>query len=67
MMLKLKSKGETPAMGKMALQHNRNFKKFSLTSELSYRQGTRWFGAEAAPEERVGTATALTKIDQLQP
>ena len=48
--------------GKLSLQHNRNFKKFSLTSELSYRQGTRWFGAEAAPEESVGTATALTKL-----
>ncbi|WP_429635335.1 ShlB/FhaC/HecB family hemolysin secretion/activation protein, partial [Staphylococcus aureus] len=36
-----------------------------LDAGISYQRGTRWFGAQPAPEEFTGDATALSKITQL--
>jgi len=42
--------------------NNRFFFDTTLSSDLSYRKGTRWFGALPAPEESIGEATALSDI-----
>lgn len=48
---------------KLGLQHRHYLPaNVTLNADLSYQHGTRWFGAQPAPEEETGDATALSKI-----
>lgn len=47
------------------LQHTHYFGQATLDAGISYQRGTRWFGAQPAPEEFTGDATALGKIVEL--
>lgn len=53
------------AAWRLGLQHEQRLGQGSLLLGASYRQGTRWFNALPAPEERSGRATALGKTVQL--
>lgn len=52
------------AAWKLGLQHRHYLGNATLDSGVSYQRGTRWFGAQPAPEEQWGEATALSKILQ---
>ncbi|MGL4860754.1 MAG: ShlB/FhaC/HecB family hemolysin secretion/activation protein [Enterobacteriaceae bacterium] len=47
---------------KIGLVHRHFIRSSTLSLAGTYQRGTRWFGAEPAPEERRKTATALSKI-----
>ncbi|MGY6029042.1 ShlB/FhaC/HecB family hemolysin secretion/activation protein [Phytobacter sp. AG2a] len=47
---------------RMGLQHRHYIGQATLDAGVSYQRGTRWFGAQPAPEEYIGDATALSKI-----
>ncbi|UNK63203.1 ShlB/FhaC/HecB family hemolysin secretion/activation protein [Buttiauxella ferragutiae] len=53
------------AAWKLGLQHRHYIGSATLDAGVSYQRGTRWFGAQPAPEEYWGEATALSKILQL--
>ncbi|HHT0321838.1 TPA: ShlB/FhaC/HecB family hemolysin secretion/activation protein [Raoultella planticola] len=53
------------AAWRVGLQHRHYIGQATLDLGASYQRGTRWFGAQPAPEEYVGDATALSKITQL--
>lgn len=50
---------------RLGLQHRHYIGQASVDAGVSYQRGTRWFGAQPAPEEAFGEATALSKILQL--
>ena len=50
---------------RLGLQHRHYIGQASVDTGVSYQRGTRWFGAQPAPEEAFGEATALSKILQL--
>lgn len=50
---------------RLGLQHRHYIAAATLDVGMTYQQGTRWFGAQPAPEEYTGQATALSKITQL--
>ncbi|WP_140920967.1 ShlB/FhaC/HecB family hemolysin secretion/activation protein [Limnobaculum xujianqingii] len=50
---------------RLGLQHRHYIYAATLDMGMSYQQGTRWFGAQPAPEEYTGLATALSKIAQI--
>ncbi|MDY1038624.1 ShlB/FhaC/HecB family hemolysin secretion/activation protein [Lelliottia sp. CFBP8978] len=50
---------------RVGLQHRHFIGQASVDAGVSYQRGTRWFGAQPAPEEYFGDATALSKIIQL--
>ncbi|MBK5144462.1 ShlB/FhaC/HecB family hemolysin secretion/activation protein [Budviciaceae bacterium BWR-B9] len=50
---------------RLGLQHRHYIYAATLDAGVSYQQGTRWFGAQPAPEEYTGLATALSKIAQI--
>jgi hemolysin activation/secretion protein len=50
---------------KAGLQHRHYIGQSTLDAGISWQRGTRWFGAEKAPEEYTGDATALSKILRL--
>ncbi|VFS48592.1 Hemolysin transporter protein shlB precursor [Budvicia aquatica] len=50
---------------RLGLQHRHYISTATLDAGITYQQGTRWFGAQPAPEEYTGQATALSKITQL--
>lgn len=50
------------AAWQLALKHRQFFQKSTLSLDLAYSRGTRWFGAEPAPEEATGEGTALARI-----
>ncbi|WP_082118971.1 ShlB/FhaC/HecB family hemolysin secretion/activation protein [Pragia fontium] len=47
------------------LQHRHYIASATLDAGITYQQGTRWFGAQPAPEEYTAQATALSKVTQL--
>lgn len=47
---------------KAGLQHRHYIGDATLDAGISYQRGTRWFGAQPAPEEAFGEATALSRI-----
>lgn len=47
---------------RLGLQHRHYIGQATLDAGVSYQRGTRWFGAQPAPEEYTGDATALSKI-----
>lgn len=49
---------------KAGLAHHHTFSWATLDAQISYQRGTRWFGAQPAPEEYRASATALSKITQ---
>lgn len=53
------------AAWRAGLQHRHYIGQATLDAGISYQRGTRWFGAQPAPEEYLGEATALSKIIQL--
>ncbi|MBV8042329.1 ShlB/FhaC/HecB family hemolysin secretion/activation protein [Pluralibacter sp.] len=53
------------AAWKLGLQHRHYIGSATLDAGASYQRGTRWFGAQPAPEEYYGYGTALSKILQL--
>ncbi|MFV0549680.1 MAG: ShlB/FhaC/HecB family hemolysin secretion/activation protein [Limnobaculum xujianqingii] len=53
------------AAWRVGLIHRHYIDAITLDAGITYQQGTRWFGAQPAPEEYVGQATALSKITQL--
>lgn len=53
------------AAWKLGLQHRHYLPWATLDAGISYQRGTRWFGAQPAPEEFWGEATALGKILQM--
>ncbi len=53
------------AAWRIGLQHRHYIRQATLDAGISYQRGTRWFGAQPAPEEFFGEATALSKIVQL--
>ncbi|WP_318374259.1 ShlB/FhaC/HecB family hemolysin secretion/activation protein [Enterobacter sp.] len=53
------------AAWRAGLQHRHYIGQATLDAGISYQRGTRWFGAQPAPEEYFGDATALSKIIQL--
>ena len=53
------------AAWKLGLQHRHYIGNATLDAGASYQRGTRWFGAQPAPEEYYGEGTALSKIIQL--
>lgn len=53
------------AAWKLGLQHRHYIGAATLDVGISYQRGTRWFGAQPAPEEYYGYGTALSKILQL--
>ena len=53
------------AAWKAGLQHRHYIGPATLDAGISYQRGTRWFGAQRAPEEYPGYATALSKILQI--
>ncbi|MCT8152140.1 ShlB/FhaC/HecB family hemolysin secretion/activation protein, partial [Klebsiella aerogenes] len=52
------------AAWKLGLQHRHYLGNATLDAGVSYQRGTRWFGAQPAPEEQWREATALSKILQ---
>ncbi|WP_159567768.1 ShlB/FhaC/HecB family hemolysin secretion/activation protein [Budvicia diplopodorum] len=50
---------------RLGLQHRHYIAAATLDAGITYQQGNRWFGAQPAPEEYNGQATALSKITQL--
>lgn len=52
------------AAWRLGLQHRHYIYQATLEAGVSYQRGTRWFGAQPAPEEYTGEATALGKILQ---
>lgn len=50
---------------RLGLQHRHYISTATLDAGITYQQGTRWFGAQPAPEEYSNQATALSKITQL--
>lgn len=50
------------AFWKLGLTYRHYFKNFTFDSFIDYQRGTRWFGAQPAPEEYTNDATALNKI-----
>ena len=53
------------AAWRIGLQHRHYISQATLDAGISYQRGTRWFGAQPAPEEYFGDATALSKIVQI--
>ncbi|WP_249226388.1 ShlB/FhaC/HecB family hemolysin secretion/activation protein [Entomohabitans teleogrylli] len=53
------------AAWKLGLQHRHYLSWATLDAGISYQRGTRWFGAQPAPEEYWEEATALSKILQI--
>lgn len=53
------------AAWRAGLQHRHYIGQATMDAGISYQRGTRWFGAQPAPEEYFGDATALSKIIQL--
>ncbi|EIN0470386.1 ShlB/FhaC/HecB family hemolysin secretion/activation protein [Escherichia coli] len=53
------------AAWRLGLQHRHYISQATLDAGVSWQRGTRWFGAQPAPEEIFGEATALSKILQL--
>ncbi|WJY13400.1 ShlB/FhaC/HecB family hemolysin secretion/activation protein [Pectobacteriaceae bacterium CE90] len=53
------------AAWRIGLQHRHYISQATLDAAVSYQRGTRWFGAQSAPEEEFGEGTALSKIIQL--
>ncbi|MTD27497.1 ShlB/FhaC/HecB family hemolysin secretion/activation protein [Erwinia sorbitola] len=53
------------AAWRLGLQHRHYIGPATLDAGVSYQRGTRWFGAEPAPEESFGEGTGLAKIIQL--
>lgn len=53
------------AAWRLGLQHRHYISQAILDAGVSWQRGTRWFGAQPAPEETFGEATALSKILQL--
>ncbi|NHB89483.1 ShlB/FhaC/HecB family hemolysin secretion/activation protein [Photorhabdus tasmaniensis] len=49
---------------KLGLSHRHYIGSATLDTGVTYQQGTRWFGAQPAPEEILGEATALLKTTQ---
>ncbi|WP_350307382.1 ShlB/FhaC/HecB family hemolysin secretion/activation protein [Photorhabdus viridis] len=49
---------------KLGLSHRHYIGSATLDAGVTYQQGTRWFGAQPAPEEVLSEATALLKITQ---
>lgn len=47
---------------KAGLQHHHYIGPATLDAGISYQSGTRWFGAQPAPEEPFGEGTALSRI-----
>lgn len=47
---------------KAGLQHRHYLGPATLDAGISYQRGTRWFGAQPAPEEMFDEATALSRI-----
>lgn len=47
---------------KAGLQHRHYIGPATLDAGISYQRGTRWFGAQPAPEEFFAEATALSRI-----
>lgn len=47
---------------KAGLQHRHYIGPATLDAGISYQRGTRWFGAQPAPEETFDDATALSRI-----
>lgn len=50
------------AAWRLGLQHRHYISQATLDAGVSWQRGTRWFGAQPAPEEIFGEATALSKI-----
>ncbi|WP_162473650.1 ShlB/FhaC/HecB family hemolysin secretion/activation protein [Serratia microhaemolytica] len=50
---------------KIGISHRHQFDWGTLDAQLTHQRGTRWFGAQPAPEEYRGRATALSKVTQL--
>lgn len=50
------------AFWKLGLTYRHYFKYLTFDSRIDYQRGTRWFGAQPAPEEFTNDATALNKI-----
>lgn len=46
----------------LGLSHRHYIDRVTLNGGIDYQRGTRWFGAQPAPEENTGDATALAKI-----
>lgn len=61
----LDSQARHTAAWRLGLQHRHYLNQATLDVGISYQQGTRWFGAFPAPEEKTGEATALSKITTL--
>ncbi len=53
------------AAWRIGLRHRHYIAQTTLDTGISYQRGTRWFGAQPAPEEYFGDATALSKIVQI--
>lgn len=53
------------AAWRLGLQHRHYISQATLDAGISWQRGTRWFGAQPAPEEIFGEATALSKILQM--
>lgn len=53
------------AAWRLGLQHRHYISQSTLDAGVSWQRGTRWFGAQPAPEEIFGEATALSKILQM--
>lgn len=53
------------ASWRIGLQHRHYIAQTTLDTGIRYQRGTRWFGAQPAPEEYFGDATALSKIVQI--
>lgn len=53
------------AAWRLGLQHRHYISQATLDAGVSWQRGTRWFGAQPAPEETFGEATALSKILQM--
>lgn len=53
------------AAWRLGLAHRWYVGTAQLDAGISYQRGTRWFGADKAPEEYSGEATALSKILQI--
>jgi hemolysin activation/secretion protein len=49
---------------RLGLNHRHYLGAATLDADLSYQQGTRWFGAQPAKEESNNNGTALAKITQ---
>ncbi|ENW8904844.1 ShlB/FhaC/HecB family hemolysin secretion/activation protein [Escherichia coli] len=50
------------ATWRLGLQHRHYISQATLDAGVSWQRGTRWSGAQPAPEETFGEATALSKI-----